>query len=239
VNAYRLRSVWLALFLTLVGLLFLAGCQILSSGGPSSSGSVVVGAAALNFGTVAVGSSKALQDTLSNNTASPVTVNAITGSSSDLQVLGITTPLVLGVGASVPFTVQFHPSTAENLSRTLSLMGTNSNVLASVTASGTSASPGQLSLSPSSVAFGSIKVGSSQTNNVTLSNTGGSDITVNQATLSGAGFSTSSLSLPLTLHAGNTALLSVRFAPTSTGSFTGTTGTPDKKAGDPNERGRR
>ncbi|MBZ5550008.1 MAG: choice-of-anchor D domain-containing protein, partial [Acidobacteriia bacterium] len=219
-NAHRLRSVWLGLFLTVVGSLFLAGCQILSAGGPGG-GSVVVGTASLNFGTVAVGSSKALQDTLSNNTTAPVTISSITGSSSDLQVLGITTPLVLGAGASVPFKVQFQPSTPENLSRTLSLLGASSEVLVSLTASGTSAASGQLSLNPSSVAFGNIKVGSSQTNSVTLSNSGGADITVNQATLTGAGFSTNNLSLPLTLHAGGTASLSVTFAPTGAGSFTG------------------
>ncbi|MBZ5656051.1 MAG: choice-of-anchor D domain-containing protein [Acidobacteriia bacterium] len=219
-SAHQLRGVWLGLFLTVVCSLFLTGCQILSAGG-SGGGSVVVGTASLNFGTVAVGSSKTLPDTLSNNTASPVTISAITGSSSDLQVLGITAPLVLGAGASVPFTVQFQPSTVGSLSRTVSLMGANSDVVVSFTASGASGAPGQLTLSPSSVAFGSIKVGSSQTNSVTLSNAGGADITVNQATLSGAGFSISNLSLPLTLAAGSTASLSVTFAPTGSGSFSG------------------
>ena len=219
-SAPLLRGVGLASFLVLCSF-FLTGCQSLSAGGSSGGGSVLVASASLNFGTVAVGSSKTLQDTLSNTTSSAVTISAITGSSSDLQVLGMTAPLTLGAGASVPFSVKFQPSAAENLSRTVSLMGPNSNVLASLTASGNTGTPGQLSLNPSSVAFGSVKVGSSQTNSVTLSNAGGSDLTVNQATLSGAGFSTSNLALPLTLHAGGTASLSVTFAPTATGSFTG------------------
>ena len=219
-SAPLLRGVGLAFFLVLCSF-FLTGCQSLSAGGSGGGGSVLVASASLNFGTVAVGSSKTLQDTLSNTTSSAVTISAITGSSSDLQVLGMTAPLTLGAGASVPFSVKFQPSAAENLSRTLSLMGPNSNVLASLTASGNTGTPGQLSLNPSSVAFGSVKVGSSQTNSVTLSNAGGSDLTVNQAALSGAGFSTSNLALPLTLPAGGTASLSVTFAPTATGSFTG------------------
>ena len=77
-NAHQLRGVWLGLFLTVVCSLFFAGCQILSAGGPGG-GSVVVATSSLNFGTVAVGSSKALQNTLSNNTASAVTVSSIAG----------------------------------------------------------------------------------------------------------------------------------------------------------------
>jgi len=220
VSAHRFRSVWLGLFLTVVSSLFLTGCQSLSGAG-SGGGSIAVTTTTLDFGTVPVGTSKALPNTLTNNTSSAVSVSAITVPTPDLQIIGITAPMVLAAGASVPFQVQFRPSSSENLSTTISLLGTNSNVLVSLTASGTTASSGQLSLSSSSVAFGTIKVGSSQTSNLTLSNTGGSDITVNQATLSGAGFATSNLSLPLTLPSGGTAALSVTFAPTGTGSFTG------------------
>ena len=221
-NAHRLHSVWLGLFLIVVGSLSLTGCQSLSAGGSGGGGgSVGLGSASLNFGTVAVGTTKTLQDTLTNGTTSAVTISAISGSSSDLQVLGITTPLVLTAGQSASFNVQFHPSAAENLSRTVSLLDANSQVLVSLTASGKSAPAGQLSLNPSSVAFGNVKTGSSQTSTVTLSNSGGADLTVTQVTLSGAGFSIGSLSLPLTLQAGGSAPLTVIFAPTGSGSFSG------------------
>ena len=225
-NAHHVRCVWLGLFLTILCSFFLTGCQSLSAGSSGGGGSVVVTAASLDFGTVDVGSSKTLQNTLTNNTSSAVTISSIAGTSSDLQVLGITAPMTLGAGASVPFSVQFRPSGTGTLSRTISLMGSNSDVIVSLTASGTattptSTGPGQLSATPSSVAFGNVNVGSHQTDVVTLSNIGGTDLTINQATLSGAGFSTSNLSLPLTLHAGGTAPLSVTFAPTGGGSFTG------------------
>ncbi len=221
-NAHRLHGIWLGSFFIVVCALCFTGCQTLSAGGSGGGSGVVVSNASLAFGTVASGSSKTLPDTLTNTTAASLTISSITGSSSDLQVLGISPPLALGAGQSVAFSVQFHPSTTGNLSRTISLLGANSSVIASLTASGTSAAPAQLSPNPSSVAFGSVKVGSSQTTSVTLSNTGGTDLTVNQATLSGAGFSTNNLSLPLTLHAGGTASLSVTFAPTGSGNFTGT-----------------
>ena len=217
-NAHRLHGTWLGFFFIVICALCFTGCQTLSAGGSG----VVVSNASLAFGTVASGSSKTLPDTLTNTTASSVTISSISGSSSDVQVLGISPPLALGAGQSVAFSVQFHPSATGNVSRTISLLGANSEVLVSLKASGKSATPGQLSPNPSSVAFGSMKVGSSQTNRVTLSNTGGTDLTVNQATLSGAGFSTNNLSLPLTLHAGGTTSLNVTFAPTGSGNFNGT-----------------
>jgi hypothetical protein len=138
-----------------------------------------------------------------------------------LQILGIAQPQVLAAGQSVSFSVQFQPSSKGDLSSTISLWDANSNILAAVKVKGKSAAAGQLSPSPASLAFGNIKVGSSQTSSVTLSNSGDMDISLNQATLSGAGFSTSNLALPLTLHAGGTASLNVTFAPTATGNFTG------------------
>jgi len=85
----------------------------------------------------------------------------------------------------------------------------------------TPATPGTLSLSPSPIAFGNTKVGANQTSTVTLSNSGGSDLSITQATLSGAGFSMSYLALPLTLHAGTSASATITFAPTGSGSFSG------------------
>ena len=219
-SAHRLHGVLLGSLLTVVCSLFLTGCQSLSAAGPGGDG-VAAAIASLDFGTVAVGGSSTLQDTLLNRSGSPVTISSIAGSSSDLQVLGITPPQAVGSGQSVPFSVQFQPLLAGNLSRTIALLGADSNVLASVTTSGKSAPPGQLSPNPSSVAFGKVKVGSNQTNNVTLSNSGGTDVTINQATLSGAGFSISNLAVPLTLHAGSTTSVIVTFAPPSGGNFTG------------------
>jgi hypothetical protein len=221
VNTHRLHAVWLGSLLAVAGLLCLTGCQSVSAGSPGAGASLVVATPSLAFGTVAVGSNKTLTDTLYNNTAASVTVSSISGSSSDLQILGISQPVSLGAGHSVSFTIKFQPSATETLSRTISLLGANSEVLVSLTVSGTAAPPGQLSPKPSSVAFGSIKVGSTQTSSVTLANSGGTDLTLTQATLSGAGFSISNLSTPLTLHAGSSAALKVTFAPTGGGSFTG------------------
>jgi len=83
------------------------------------------------------------------------------------------------------------------------------------------ANTSQLSASPLSNSFGSVQMGKSATQSETLTNSGNSDITVSQATVSGSGFSVSALSLPLTLALGQSFTFSAAFAPTSTGNASG------------------
>src|SRR6266436_5370686 len=81
---------------------------------------------------------------------------------------------------------------------------------------------GKLNSNPSNVAFGNTMVGSYQTSMVVLTNSGGSDVTINAATMSGAGFVMGSIpfSLPLVLVPGaSTPQMAVTFAPPATGSF--------------------
>src|SRR5260370_23802123 len=80
---------------------------------------------------------------------------------------------------------------------------------------------GQLSASPSSVAFGDVEVGTTSTQTVTFSSAGTGSLTVSQAAVSGAGFIMTGQTFPLTLSAGQSSSLSVQFAPTVTGSTTG------------------
>ncbi|MFZ0771055.1 MAG: choice-of-anchor D domain-containing protein [Candidatus Sulfotelmatobacter sp.] len=80
---------------------------------------------------------------------------------------------------------------------------------------------GDLSATPASISFGNVQIGTSQTQSDTLSNTGGTSLTVTQAAVSGAGFTTTGLNLPLTLAPGQTATFSVTFAPQSAGNVSG------------------
>ena len=72
----------------------------------------------------------------------------------------------------------------------------------SATLSGTGMGAGQLAVFPTSLALGSVKIGTSQTQSATLINSGSSDLTVRQATVTGKDFRMSGLSFPLTLAAG-------------------------------------
>ncbi len=79
-----------------------------------------------------------------------------------------------------------------------------------------------LAITPSSINFGSVTVTSTATHSLTLSDTGGGDVTVSQVTVMGEDFSVTSSDLPLTLAPGQSTRLTVTFAPTVGGSATGT-----------------
>lgn len=79
-----------------------------------------------------------------------------------------------------------------------------------------------VSASPTSIAFGSVLVGSSASKAVTLTNTGTSSATISSASATGSGFTVSGLQFPLTLAAGASAAATVTFAPSGSGTNTGT-----------------
>jgi len=80
---------------------------------------------------------------------------------------------------------------------------------------------GALTAAPSSISFGNVQTGTSQSLSDTLSNTGATSLTITQATVSGAAFSSTGLSLPFTLAPGQSASFSVTFAPQSPGDASG------------------
>ena len=63
---------------------------------------------------------------------------------------------------------------------------------------------GQLAVTPSSVNFGSVQVGSSVSQTLSLSNTGDGYLMIYQATVTGTGFSISGPKMPWILRPGQT-----------------------------------
>jgi len=80
---------------------------------------------------------------------------------------------------------------------------------------------GQLSLSSSTIKFGSVDVGSKVTKSVTVTNTAKVKITISKASVSGAEFAFTGPGLPLTLAPSGSAKLSLAFDPTQAGKVTG------------------
>src|SRR5260370_9208608 len=105
------------------------------------------------------------------------------------------------------------------------MSGTSKRVLVSGTGIAPPPSPIQtylISASTNRLGFGNVIVGSvGGTQTVALTNSGNSTVTVSQVNVTGAGFSVSGISLPLTLAAGQNASLSVGFAPIAAGSIAG------------------
>ena len=173
------------------------------------------------FGNVQVGTSVSATETLTNTGGSSLTISAAAASGSGVSLSGLTLPLTLNAGQSTSFTVHFAPTASGSVNGNLSVTSNGSNPSLSIPVSGAGVSQGTLSANPTSLAFGSVQVGKSSTLSETLSNTGGTALTISAASASGTGFSLGGLTLPLTLNPGQNTTFSVTFSPSASGSATG------------------
>lgn len=78
-----------------------------------------------------------------------------------------------------------------------------------------------VTVSPTSVNLGSVNVGSSTQQHITITNSTGLNVTITSVALSGNYFAISGVTAPLSLAAGKTATLNVSFAPKAAGAQTG------------------
>ena len=191
------------------------------SGAGIAPGALTANPSSLSFGSVQVGSSSTLSETLTNTGGSNVTISQATTTGPGFSTSGLNLPLTLAAGQSKTFSVTFAPQSAGAASGNIAITSNGSNPLLNIPLTGTGVTQGALTANPTSLSFGSVQVGNSSTLSETLTNTGGSSVTITQANTTGAGFSTSGLSLPLTLTAGQSKTFSVIFAPLSAGSVSG------------------
>jgi len=220
----HLGKVAVALLLV-AALAFLAGCQGISAGASVQvqTGTLSMTNGTLNFGSVAAGSSETLSATVTNSGPGTVTISSVTFSTKYFSLNSPSLPLSLAEGQSTQVSVTFAPNAAGTFSATATITSNASNT-ATVNLLGTGTgteTAGELTPSPTSLGFGSVTVGSDPSLSETVTNTGGSSVTISQVAISGSGFTLSGITAPVTLTAGQSTSFSVAFAPTSTGSASG------------------
>jgi len=206
--------------LVAVGIAGLLGCQGLGSKSQGQGpGQLTPSPASISFGNVQIGTSQNQAGSATNTGGSSITVTQVTVSGSGYSISGVTAPLTLAVGQSANFSVLFSPTSSGAASGNIAFSTSNGTV--NVPLSGTGVAAGNLTTSPSSMSFGNVLVGDASSQMETLKNTGGVNLTVTAATISGTGFSYAGLSLPLTLGPNQTSTFSVSFAPTTAGASSG------------------
>jgi len=170
------------------------------------------------FANVAVGSTGSQSLTIQNTGTASATISQINVSGSAFGVTGVTLPITLSVGQSVTYTAQFTPNSGTSASGSISVVSNAVNTPLTIGLTGTGIA--QLTVSPTSLSFGSVLEGNSASLPATLGAQGG-NVTVSSATVTGASYSLSGITFPLTIPAGQTASFSVKFAPKAAGSLPG------------------
>lgn len=158
---------------------------------------------------------------LTNSGGTSATISQATVIGTGVSISGLGLPLTLTPGQSTSFTASFAPTTAGTTTGSIAITSTATNPSLRIPFSGVGATTGALVASPDSIAFGSVLVGGAQSHSETLSNTGGSTVHISGATVTGAGFSVSGISVPTTLNAGQSLTFNVNFSPQSSGASSG------------------
>ncbi len=177
----------------------------------------------VSFGQVAMGTTSTVPVVLTNARSWQVTLFSLQTSGSGFSISGPAVPLTLGVGQSVTLKVAFAPQSAGTVGGSLLISGPALAIPLTGTGTAPTAhtTPGQIAANPGSLAFGSAQVGSSVTMADSITNTGGSSVTISQATATGTGFSISGLNVPVVLNPGASVPFSAVFAPQSAASVSG------------------
>jgi hypothetical protein len=202
----------------------------------AAAGQMALTSSSISFGSLQIGSSSTLSVAVSNSGKSNLTISQATVTGAGFSFAGPALPINLAPQQKASLSVTFAPQSSGTANGNMSVVSSTSignsgkqrssttviSLSGTGTSSATAATAGYLAPNPSSVSFGSIQVGNSQTQYVTLTNSGGSSLSISQATVTGTGFGLSGFTAPESLAAGQSLTLTVAFAPLSSGTSSGT-----------------
>lgn len=187
-------------------------------GGGEKTEALTISPSFVSFGQVAVGSSSSVPVVITNSRSWNVTITGTQIMGSEFSMSGAQFPLTLGVGQSVTLKLIFSPQSSGETGGSLALLGPWMAI--PLTGTGTTAVLGQLSVAPDPLSFGSVPVGTTQTQSISVSATGAS-VTISSAASTSSEFALSGATFPFTIPAGQSASFNVAFTPNASGAQSG------------------
>jgi hypothetical protein len=168
----------------------------------------------LSFGSLALNASATQSVTLTNTGNAAVSISQVNVTGSGFTLNGSAPLVTLSAGQAASFSVTFTPTVAGNATGSASVVSTAANSPLSISLSGVGVQP-QISVVPGSVNFGTVTVGQTNSQTITLSNPGSANLNVTQFAGPGTGFGLTGLAMPLTLAPGKSTTFTLSFTPTS------------------------
>ena len=196
---------------------------------------IQVSSNSINFGNDVVGILTSLPLTITNTGTATLTMTQITASGSTFNVSGFTLPLSVNAGQKTTLTIAFTPTIVGVASGSVSIVSNAPSSPTSVALTGTGiAATFTIGISPGSLSFGNVTTNtSSAAQSVTITDTGNSNVTISQITLSGSGYSMTGGSAPVTLSPTQNVVLAVQFSPTTAGTVNGSISIASNATGSP------
>jgi hypothetical protein len=205
--------------------------SLTDAGAPAAYGAALQGTAiqpgftpspsTLDFGDVALGATKSLTASFTNTGVAAETVSAFTGPAAPFTSTGApANGTVLAPGQSVSLSLAFTPTTAGVATTSVSITGQHGTATVAVKGNGVTGAA-DLQISPTSVDFGRVPIGSSASQQVTVTNAGNLAVTITKAAPPGLPFVVDTpLPEGLVLGPDDTVTVTVTFAPTTAGTAT-------------------
>lgn len=184
---------------------------------------IVVNPTTLDFGTVKTDASKALGVLITNTGDRVLNITNMAVDGSIHYSFEGSTTATLNKDDTTTVYVRFHPKTAGTLTGTLTVTSNdpdNGSLVVNLTGIGQSLSP-NISVWLDTLKFGDVIAGNSSDLGFRVSNTGDTALTVSNVVATGTGFSYSG-DTGFTVNINDSSEVTVRFAPVTTGDFTGT-----------------
>ncbi len=194
--------------------------------GPVGTPTLTLSATSISFGNVVSGQTGTGSITLSNTGTANVSVTALSAPTAPFALTGGTcgaTPITLAPAATCTLTYSFSPTSASPSTQSIAVTSNGGNP--SFTLQGSGVGAPVAALSASALNYGNVPVSAFGNATVTLSNTGGSPLTMSAITAPTAPFSATGGTcgaVPITLAAGASCTLIYRFSPSAIGNFSQT-----------------
>jgi iron transport multicopper oxidase len=190
----------------------------MSGTGQSETAQLEASPKVLSFGGTSVGNKVSGTATFRNSGGAPLTINKVIEPSAPFSASGVPSPgTKIEPGGALTVNLTFEPSAEGNFAGEITLETSAGN--GTVALSGSAGKPGVLKLSSESVDFGAPNVGGNAVKTFTITNTGGTTVTITKSKppSGGAFAATSSLPEGTTVAPNETLTESVTFSPAAAG----------------------
>jgi hypothetical protein len=191
--------------------------QVVAFRTPSGSGSTPVPPSAVSCSSSSITGSGTDACTVTLSAAAPSGGEAVTLSSSSSSVV-VPSSVTIASGTT---TAAFSAAVSSvSTAQSVTLTGSASNVPKTFVIQLNAAVP-TLSISASTMSFGSVTLNTPTSQSVILTSTGAAALTISSGAITGSGFSITGIAFPLTLNPSQSATLTIQFDPTAAGAVTG------------------
>jgi hypothetical protein len=196
---------------------------------------IQVSSSNINFGNDVVGSNSTQALIITNTGTATLTISQLAETGLAFNVSGFSLPLNVNAGQLTTITVAFKPTATGPASGSISIVSNAPSSPTSIGLNGTGIAPTlTLGISPTNLSFGNVSTGtSSATQNVSITNTGNSNVAISQISLSGAGYSMTGGGAPVTLTPSQVLTLVLQFTPATAGTLSGSISIVSNATGSP------